>query len=273
MLRNAGLLICGAVLVAGLAYIPDAAASGCGVQQQSWKQISDTATETIFLRRSARAVFADGDHPVLAAGDLIRTRPFLHRETASMTLFTHGGTGDTLELYPGSILAIDEKMIRLDLGRMRLVASGSPGLVVDMRRAIFELTAGEALIETDPRGNTRLALGRGTGWVKLADRRVVPLAPGKQIDIPRYGIMGQLSEAGHSWKTPPEFWLMPRPAETKAPETGSDEVETASEASLVASDTLQIASGSSGIAVASVTDFAVPFPAEPVASGSPAISE
>ncbi|HNW36664.1 MAG TPA: hypothetical protein PKM25_17125 [Candidatus Ozemobacteraceae bacterium] len=266
MLRNSGLLICGVVLAAVLVNGSGACASGHGKQKNLWKQRSGVATETIFLRRTVRPLFSEEDLPVLSAGDLIRTRPFLHLETASMTLFVREGASDTLELYPGSILAVEKKSVRLDLGRLRLVASGSPGLVLDLRRAMLELPAGEALAEVDPRGNVRLALERGSGWVKLADRRIIMLAPGKQIEIPRYGTPGQPSETGHIWNTPPEFWLMPRPAAEVPSETVSEETETASDASLIASNTVQTASGSDTASATAVST-------EPAASVSLAIPE
>ncbi|HEY9070391.1 MAG TPA: hypothetical protein VIV61_09030 [Candidatus Ozemobacteraceae bacterium] len=214
--------------------------------------MSGVATETVFLRQApglhlprelrpadaaARTDPASVAWPVLAPGDLIRTRPFLHTQIASMAVFIASGTGNRLELYPGSVLALDRQILRLDLGRMRLIATSGAPLVADLRRGILELPAGDALIEVDPRGNTKLVLERGTAWLKLADRSIRRLMPGKQFDIPRYGTIGKPAEAGRAWEQPPEFWTMPRPAELRS--TAPD--EAASETADAASDTGDIA--------------------------------
>jgi len=228
-----------------------------------WRQISGVATETVFLRRGNGVLRIADDMPVLSAGDLVRTKPFLHTEMASMTEFVGPGSGDRLDLYPGSVLALGRNTLRLDLGRMRLVASGGVGLSVDIRRGIVEMPDGELLLETTPAGDVMLALRRGTGWIKMDDRTIRKLSPGKQYYIPKYGNPEKPVEAGRMWNAPPAFWQMPQPpvpprpdapeAEGDATASGSDELASGTER--VASDTDDLATRMDDIASAA-TDAA-----------------
>ncbi|HOT26725.1 MAG TPA: hypothetical protein PLU72_00965 [Candidatus Ozemobacteraceae bacterium] len=201
-----------------------------------WRQISGVATETVFLRRGNGSIRIPDGMPTLAAGDLVRTRPFLHTELASMTEFVRAGAGDKLELYPGSVLALGRNALRLDLGRMRLVASGGVGLSVDIRRGVVEMPDGELLLETSPAGDVTLALRRGTGWIKMDDRTIGKLSPGKQYYIPKYGTPEKPVDAGRMWEAPPVFWRMPQPPAPSRPDV-PDEDETASETDDLASGT------------------------------------
>lgn len=212
-----------------------------------WRQTTGFATETVFLRRGAAPLIPADDMPSLTAGDLIRTRPFLHVEPASMTAFTRSGTGDTIEIYPGSVLALVGDAVRLDLGRMRLIASGGTGLSVDIRRGIVEIPEGELVLETDPTGDVTLALRRGTGWIKMEDRAVRKLTPGKQYNIPKYGTMGKPVETGRIWDGPPAFWKMPQPPPRPADDDESDET-TASGTGELASETVNLATGTDTLA-------------------------
>ncbi|HOY68136.1 MAG TPA: hypothetical protein PLP29_14730 [Candidatus Ozemobacteraceae bacterium] len=263
--------------------------------QPFWIQQNGVATETVFLRQApglhlernlpATDGTASAAWPVLAPGDLIRTRPFLHTGIASMTLFIASGTGNRLELYPGSVLALDNRTLRLDLGRMRLIATSGAPLIADLRRGILELPAGEALIEVDPRGNTKLTLDRGTAWLKLSDRSIRRLSPGKQFDIPRYGTVGKPTEAGRLWGLPPEFWTMPRPAEVRPPipdeaafeaaEPASDTGDIASEGEQAASEAVDVTNASPGASDTVPLPASGPSPAPvkpvpPEAAGTPA---
>ncbi len=223
-----------------------------------WRQISGVATETVFFRRGNRTVRIPDGMPTLAAGDLVRTRPFLHTEPASMTEFVRHGSGDRMELYPGSVLALGRNTLRLDLGRMRLVASDGAGLSVDIRRGIVEMPDGELLLETTPAGDVTLALRRGTGWIKMDDRTIRKLSPGKQYYIPKYGTPEKPVEAGRMWNAPPIFWQMPQPpapprpdvpnAEGDATASGSDDL--ASGTKRLASETEDLASHTGNIASA-----------------------
>lgn len=209
-----------------------------------WRQNSGVATETVFLRHGVEAFrFSDG-MPALMTGDLIRTRPFLHTEPASMTEFVRPGSGDRMELYPGSVLAIGRNTLRLDLGRMKLVASGGAGLSVDIRRGILEMPEGELLLETAPTGDVTLALRRGTGWIKMDDRAIRKLSPGKQYYIPKYGTPEKPVETGRMWNAPPVFWQMPQPPAPPSPDVpNAEEYATASDSNGLASETERPASG------------------------------
>lgn len=227
--------ICLFVVLLGL---PSAEILEAKEEKPFWKQISGNATETVFLRRVQGPVICTDDMPSLSAGDLLRTRPFLHTDLASMTLFTRDGTGDSMEIYPGSIIAIDGDAVRLDLGRMRLVASGGAGLTVDLRRGILEMPEGELLIETDPKRNVTLAFRRGTGWIKMEDRTIRKLASGKQYNIPKYGNSGKPVEITRMWSKPPEFWIMPKPP--MPPTVADNEEDAASDTSEIASEVPEI---------------------------------
>lgn len=234
-----------------------------------WRQISGVATETVFLRRGNGAFRISDGMPVLSAGDLVRTRPFLHTEPASMTEFVGAGSGDRMELYPGSVLALGGNTLRLDLGRMRLVASGGAGLSVDIRRGIVEMPDGELLLETTPAGDVTLALRRGTGWIKMDDRTIRKLSPGKQYYIPKYGTPEKPVEAGRMWNAPPVFWQMPqspappRPdvpdAEEEATASGSDDLASGTERSALDSDDLATQTGDTPpVATGVAQDVTVP---------------
>lgn len=201
-----------------------------------WKQISGVASETVFLRRGPGPLMPVAGMPTMTSGDLLHTRPFLHTEHASMTIFVRNGTGDSMELYPGSVLALDGDAVRLDLGRLKLIASGGAGLMVDIRRGVVELPEGELLIETDPKGGVTLALRRGTGWIKMDDRMIRKLSPGKQYTIPKYGIPGKPTEVAQMWKRPPGFWIMPQPPEPPPVVYSDADVASDTDAPAIASD-------------------------------------